>query len=358
MIEPFSNIEPLGLPIPPPWLLGFKLAGFVLHVVFMNLWLVGIPTALLLSRSKTMVAHQLFKWMPFFMAFGINAGIVPLLFWQALYPQFFYPATILQAWLWLLVIPLLMVGYFVVYLAAFGYCRGLAATVATLLLTWIGLTFSATMSFAVSPQSWGTVFLATAETGAVDGLFLNFGSESLIRFFLILGIAFGTLSSFLGLTAECSKRKSDYQAEARPLVAPLYFLGLCIFGIAGIIYSGGLRNELPDPLWLFAAGAMPAGFVAALSYHKRPTLNRAIALTLLQGVVIAINAMARQSVQNRMLERFTKSSSVPAREDWESLWLFVVVFIIVLASLGWLVRLVLRSGQADAGLTKVQSRSA
>ena len=108
MIEPFSNIEPLGLPIPPPWLLGFKLAGFVLHVVFMNLWLVGIPTALLLSRSKTMVAHQLFKWMPFFMAFGINAGIVPLLFWQALYPQFFYPATILQAWLWLLVIPLLM----------------------------------------------------------------------------------------------------------------------------------------------------------------------------------------------------------------------------------------------------------
>ena len=175
MIEPFSSVEPLGLPIPAPWLLLLKLSGFILHMVFMNLWLAGMPTALLLSRSKARVADRLFKGMPFFMAFGINAGIVPLLFMQTLYPQFFYPATILQAWYWFLVVPLLIVAYYCVYFAAFGRYRAIAAALSSLLLIWIGVTFSAAMSFTASPHAWMAVFSATADAGAVDGWFLNVG---------------------------------------------------------------------------------------------------------------------------------------------------------------------------------------
>src|SRR3970282_164891 len=106
--------------------------GFLLHMVFMNLWLAGLPAALCLIRLRPLAANRLFKTMPFFMAFGINAGIVPLLFLQTLYPQFFYPATILQAWFWFVVIPLLLVAYYAVYLAAFGRFRLIAAIVAAL----------------------------------------------------------------------------------------------------------------------------------------------------------------------------------------------------------------------------------
>lgn len=348
MIEPFSNVEPLGLPIPAPWLLGLKLFGFFLHVVFMNLWLAGMPTALLLLRSKARVADRLFKGMPFFMAFGINAGIVPLLFIQTLYPQFYYPATILQAWFWFLVIPLLMVAYYSVYLAAFERYRAVSATLAALLLVWIGLTFSAAMSFTASPDAWSAVFSATADAGAVDGWFINIGYESLLRFLLMVGIALGTLAAFLGVDSEYLAADSDYQAEARALVAPLYFLGLCIFGGAGIGYGFSIRDELPGWLWMSAGGAMPAGFILAILYWRRPSKEGAASLAVVQTAVIFFNALARQQVQTRALEDVAKLEKVPVRGDWDSFFLFVVAFIVVLVALGWLARLAFLVARPDA----------
>ena len=115
--------DPLGLPVPVWILLALKVFGFFFHLVFMNLWLAGLPVALVLLRAKPAVAERLFHALPFFMAFGINAGIVPLLFLQTLYPQFFYPATILQAWFWFAVIPLLLIAYYAVYLASFNKFR-------------------------------------------------------------------------------------------------------------------------------------------------------------------------------------------------------------------------------------------
>src|SRR3989304_7812462 len=143
MSEILPSPDPLGLPVPPSLLLPLRLGGFGRHIIFMQLWLPGLPAALALLYGRRRIAERLFAAMPFFMAFGINAGIVPLLFLQTLYPQFFYPATILQAWFWFLVIPLLLIAYYAVYLAAFGRFRLIAAIVAALLLSWIGLGFSA-----------------------------------------------------------------------------------------------------------------------------------------------------------------------------------------------------------------------
>ncbi len=347
MIEPFSSVEPLGLPIPAPWLLVLKIAGFLLHMVFMNLWLAGLPTALVLSRSKARVADRLFKGMPFFMAFGLNAGIVPLLFIQTLYPQFFYPATILQAWFWFVVIPLLIVAYYGVYFAAFGRYRTVAAILASLLLIWIGITFSAGMSFVASNQAWPEVFSATADGAAVDGWFINIGYETVLRFLLMLGIAFGTVATFLCLDAEYMTGNLDYQAEARPLVAPVYAIGVCIFSGAGIIYGPGVRDELPVLLWMCAGAAMPVGLVFALLYGAWPSKKSAAGLVGLQIAVLLFNGIARQSLQTRKLESFAKLTTIPVRGDWDSFLLFVVVLIAVLVGLVWLARLALRAARTD-----------
>ena len=183
MVDQLLRADPLGLPVPPSWLFGLKVFGFILHMIFMNLWLAGMPTALLLRNSQASVADRLFKAMPFFMAFGINAGIVPLLFLQVLYPQFFYPATILQAWFWFLIIPLLIVAYYAVYFAAFGRYRVLAATVASLLLAWIGVTFSAAMTLTAAPQSWPAIFMANAAAGSVHGFALYLNEEAVAAIF-------------------------------------------------------------------------------------------------------------------------------------------------------------------------------
>src|SRR3970040_1530397 len=159
MSEILPSPDPLGLPVPPSLLLALKLGGFVLHMTFMHLWLAGLPAAVALLYRRRRIAERLFAAMPFFMAFGINAGIVPLLFLQTLYPQFFYPATILQAWFWFSVIPLLLIAYYAVYLASFGKFRVPAALTATFLICMIGLMFSSAMTLTANPPDWPKIFM-------------------------------------------------------------------------------------------------------------------------------------------------------------------------------------------------------
>jgi len=185
--------DPLGLAVPVWVLLGFKTFGFFLHLLFMNLWVAGLPAALFLLRRKPATAERLFHALPFFMAFGINAGIVPLLFLQVIYPQFFYPATILQAWFWFAVIPLLLIAYYAVYLASFGKFRVGAAVVATALIYWIGLMFSSAVTLTANPQDWPGIFMGNNHGGAVHGWYFYFSLEVLLRFLLVVGMAFALI---------------------------------------------------------------------------------------------------------------------------------------------------------------------
>lgn len=345
MVDQLLRADPLGLPVPPSWLLGLKLFGFILHMIFMNLWLAGMPTALLLRNSQAPVADRLFKAMPFFMAFGINAGIVPLLFLQVLYPQFFYPGTILQAWFWLLIIPLLIVAYYAVYFAAYNRYRALAAMVASTLLAWIGLTFSSAMTLTASPQRWPAIFMASAEAGSVDGFALPLNGEAVLRFVMMLGMSFGTLAAFLALDTEFFTAKLDYRNAARRLVAPLYILGLILFGVAGLLYHPTVRDRLPEVLAIAAAGAIPIGAILSFVYFKQPSRGVAGSLVAVHAVALMANASARQIVQFRSLEGWAKLDKLPVRGDWDSFLLFVVVMIIVLVGLGWLARVALRTGR-------------
>ncbi|MGW8258273.1 MAG: hypothetical protein ACWGMZ_12365, partial [Thermoguttaceae bacterium] len=113
-----------ALPAPHWFIQFFKVLGFTLHAVPMNLWYAGLLVALLLhligSRHGRRFAERLIAQMPVIIAFGVNLGIVPLLFIQVAYYKFFYPATILMAWPWLAIIVLLIPAYYGVYLYAWA----------------------------------------------------------------------------------------------------------------------------------------------------------------------------------------------------------------------------------------------
>ena len=342
MSELIPNPDPLGLPVPPSLLLSLKVFGFVLHMVFMNLWLAGLPAALVLLKIRSRVAVRLFAAMPFFMAFGINAGIVPLLFIQTLYPQFFYPATILQAWFWFLVIPLLIVAYYAVYLAAFNRFRVIAGVVASLLLAWIGLGFSAVMSLLAAPAEWPAIFLATSEAGTVHGIFLNLSQEAVLRLLLMAGMACGTVAAFLVLDAEWFARDQAYVAESRSIVALIYVLGLVIYGAAASRYAPTVESQLPV-LWRMLAGAsMPAGALLALIYWRWPGRTTGAALIAAQLFVVLSNALARQMVQTQDLKKWIDLEKLPVRDEWGSFWLFVLTLVIALGALTWIAGVALR----------------
>ena len=104
-------------PIPgPTWLFHFLLVfTFILHAVFMNLALGGTLLAAvgqILSGGRagdprTALAQRLMGVNAYGISFAITTGIAPLLFVQVLYQQYFYTATILIAWVWLLFLGLL-----------------------------------------------------------------------------------------------------------------------------------------------------------------------------------------------------------------------------------------------------------
>jgi hypothetical protein len=259
--------DPLGLAVPVWILLALKIFGFFLHLLFMNLWVAGLPTALFLLRRKPAVAERLFHALPFFMAFGINAGIVPLLFLQVLYPQFFYPATILQAWFWFAVIPLLLIAYYAVYMASFGKFRVAAAFVATMLIYCIGLMFSSAMTLTANPRHWPTIFLNSNQGGAVHGCYFYFRPEVLLRFLLVVGMAFGTLAAYFVAVAEWFAKTNDSKNELRQL-APIYLLGAMIYGIAGAIYASSISDKIPYVGVAGGGASLFAGALLSVSYCR------------------------------------------------------------------------------------------
>ena len=144
-----------GLPAPYWFIQLFKVLGFILHSVPMHLWLSGLPLALVLlliggGNGKTF-ARRLLKQMPVVMAFGINLGIVPLLFIQVAYYKVFYPATILMAWHWIGILVLVLPAYYLLYITSSLVDRGFkwrpafSGAGASLLLIGAGLIFASAL---------------------------------------------------------------------------------------------------------------------------------------------------------------------------------------------------------------------
>ena len=53
--------------------------------------------------------------MPFALSGAITAGVAPLLFVQILYRQQFYSANLLLGWRWMVVIPVLVIAFYLLY---------------------------------------------------------------------------------------------------------------------------------------------------------------------------------------------------------------------------------------------------
>lgn len=191
----------------------FKLLGFILHMLLMHMWLVGLPVALVFrhSRSKygNIWATRLIRAMPIIIALGINLGIVPLLFIQLLYPRAFYPATALMGWHWLLIIWLLIPAYYGIYIYVYGMSKSqmehtimpawkrASGWLSALFFLIIGFFFVNGLVLMSSPESWKSLWLSSESAGATLGLGSAVGEVSLWpRWILMFGLALGTLGAW------------------------------------------------------------------------------------------------------------------------------------------------------------------
>ena len=356
-------LDPTPLPA-PAWLFQvLLLVTFFVHILFLNVTLggtvIGAVHGLLATGQEAhgrRLGRVLASLLPASVSFTVTTGVAPLLFVQLLYGQMFYAATVLVAWLWLAIVPLMVVGYYAVYLYKFevGVPGG-----RTLWLGVAGLSFVAVALIQVlvnvlqlTPPRWEAVATAVGAVfrdPTVLPRYLHFVLASLAvagMFLAVVGVERGsrTPDPFFGWLA---RRGLLWAAVTTALQM-----------IDGFWFLFALPRELLIALvggqaWptLHLAIGMGLGFLALilLSGLREPERQRNLVRFTAAVVGVTVCAMIglREVVRAMYLSPAIRLRELPRATQLDVTILFVVVFVLGLATVAWMVRSVLRERRAQ-----------
>ena len=324
----------------------FKVVGFTLHMIPMGVWFAGLPVVILCAikngeRSRYF-ARRVSAQLPVMMALGINFGIVPLLFLQTTYYKAFYTATILTAWYWIAVIPILIVGYYSLYIAAYsGERRGrmiLFSILASVCLAGIGMLMTNGLTLMVQSGQWGEMIAATSSYGAVLGTANNFQDVMLwTRYAAMFGLGLITAGVWATFDAHFLKPKNapeTYRQWTTTLALLLTFVGAAIltwteWHIKTI--GGGYY-----PYFGFVVLLAYMTFLLLLLAKKGAATLVGIAATM-HFLTLALFAVVRQIGQNAGMAAFVDVSKQPEAVQWDTLIAFLLLFLLGVAVIVWMV---------------------
>ncbi len=360
-----GTASPLGSPAPYWFLVFFKVLGFILHIIPMSLWYAGILVALLVrwkgGEHGRIWSGRLMRQMPLWVALGVNFGIVPLLFTQVSYYQVFYPATILMAWFWFSVILLLTLAYYGVYIYAYGLKEGNSLTPIRQAAGWIsaaffiaiGFLFSNAFSLMTNLGGWPALAEKTGYAGAVLGTALNTADPTLwARWLMMFGLALTTTGAYAFVDAGVFARKESdaYRTWAGNFAFKIYTLGAAWFALFGSWYVFGTwQPEVKAAMFAMPLGiltlltAIGPGLVWFCLWAFRKSINKrtALVVTLVQFLVLTLNATSRQIVQNLELGKFLDVTAEPVKMQLSPIILFLLLFVFGVAVVVWMVRKVI-----------------
>lgn len=313
MIEIDPNTLP-GMPAPFWFVELFKGVGFFLHMIPMHLWFAGLPLAIISLLFGGPLAHRfsrrMFGQLPVFLALGVNFAIVPLLFLQTTYYKPFYTATILSAWFWLMIIPLFLFAYYLIYASSFSVkmvfadapgkeksksfekaknprdnqkstppksdspeksgtsvkTPGKKRTVFFGFLAWvflfcIGILLTHGFTLMGKPQLWVQIWEKTGVAGAASGWGQNFADPELwLRFAGMFGLALLTTAFWGVFDSHVLIRKSEspsvqeqneaYRKWTRSLAARICWIGTLV-SVSAFSYYFWMLDQKEEMGFLF-----------------------------------------------------------------------------------------------------------
>ena len=342
-------------PVPAPfWFVQFfKVVGFVLHMIPMGIWFAGLPVVILCAlwnceRSR-FYARRMSKQLPVMMALGINFGIVPLLFLQTTYYQAFYTATILTAWYWIAVIPILIVGYYSLYIAAYSGERRkrmiLFSFLASICLIGIGILNTNGLTLMVRSDLWGELVSKTGYYGAVLGTANNFHDPALwLRLATMFGLGlitagvWATFDSHFLMRSDAKDVPANYRQWTTTLALLMTFLGTAILIYTKNVVETGTYPALTVayPFFSFVAPPVYAVFIVLL-FAKTGRAEIVALAAVVQFLTLAGFGVIRQIGQNNQMAAFVDVSQLPEAVQWDTLIAFVVIFLLGVGIIAWMV---------------------
>ena len=316
---PDSNFLPA-----PLWLItSLHVLTLSLHFAAMNFVLGGILVVLAgrFDRGWDNPAVRRFVALfPSAMAATVTLGVAPLLFLQLVYPLQMYPASLVSAWFWLLVVPAVILAYYFLYAASFAARDGDPGSgrylwPALLGLLYVSLVYSSVFSMAEHPdlirrlyaQGQGG-FQWNPETGdyAFRWLHMVLGALTVGGFFA------GVLGMEDSATFSAAKKMFAY--------------GMAAASAAGLAYLFSLGEFLGALMRTPAIWALTAGIVLSLGslhlYFKRRFVFAGTALF----VSLLLMVVTRHELRLLKLRGSFDPVSWRVAPQWPAFLLFLVSF--------------------------------
>lgn len=382
-----DQVFPLGFPPATAFYLALFVLTLAVHVLFMNYVLAG--TAYLLwyrvwnspdcnapvpsvpqSHAPPLPAKQfpptvggvLCDWLPAMLSGAITAGVAPLLFLQILYQREFYTANLLLFNRWMIILPVLIVGFYGLYLVRGQWFDRRSAPL-RLLLAALPLLCVAFIAY-----SWTENHLLSMQSTEVWRAFylkqpLFYYEPRLVPRLMVW--AFGslpTLAMWLGWQLWYRQRRlGDVPPVQTQHVARLALVGLVLAAIGGGWYYNvvdeGTRNALVSPaarpFALMAAIGFVLSSVAWIWQWKISQLDaRPLSLATLGLVITVLGAsVCREVVRlaalgpNRLAELLPSHQAATQVDGFFAFLVFALFNGALIAVCFWLVRRGLRRNQ-------------
>jgi len=355
--------DPLPQPAPPALLWALLQLSFLLHLLAMNVVLGGSILALhfRLARRPDEAAHRaaLLRFferaLPVAVAATVTLGVAPLLFVQVLYGRLFFTSSILMAWFWLAVVPLLILAYYGAYLLAFrgdslGPRARAVATAVTLLFLAIAFLYVSNMTRALRPETFLDAYRADGR-----GLTLNLGDPTFWPRYLhiVLGAVAvaGLATALLGLL----RRRPDPVFAAWAIRR-----GTVVFAVATAanVFAGMLfLLALPKPILIRLAGgdthamlALAAGILLAVATAGLALLalgaqgQAGVTWAQLVALVATLASMVLLRDQVRQIALREAGFEPPAWvvPQWGPFAVFAALLAVAVATIAWMARALAR----------------
>jgi hypothetical protein len=360
-----DNVFPIGLPAATAFYVTLYVLTFALHQALMHYVLAGslfVTLHTMLGRGETgtparrLPADLLRDWMPFMLSAAITAGVAPLLFVQILCQHEFYTANLLLAWRWMVVIPVLIVAFYLLYLLKSQRllhwarpARVAVAALASVGFVFVGFCWTANYLLSVSESSWADVYVS----GSLPFDAVDVGSRMLVW----LGGAFASMAMFVGWQLAGFESASPDRIDVEDAAAGPRSLAIAALGglaaavVGGAIFLWRADEELRAILFGVAGGPYLAVAVAGviaqawgwIAGRRRGAITRLRLAVVTVGWIVALVSVSVMRELARLaslsLERLGADHAMAAEFGGFTVFLlFAVLNFGAIAAVVWIVR--------------------
>ncbi len=337
--------NPDPLPVAAGWFQFLSYLTYFLHLLAVGI-MFGTAVSMALGYFKGKkddqwmpFAGRMSKILPFTIAFAVNLGVAPLLFLQVLYGNFFYTASIMVGIPWLLIVVVIIIGYYGAYWLVFknkdhAKPKPWLSVVVSLILAWIGFMLVNVNTLMMTPSRWKSYY------DHMNGLYLNVSETTLFPryiFYLFLFLAIGGMfiSLFYKVKGKFEESERGFHFGSMLsgyfafLSVPAFVLFLLMLPreINGVFLGG-------NGLWTLSALIFVLGlFVTAFLGFKRKTVPASLVFI----VDLIVFVLVRNHIRYLYLEPFKeKFSTLAENTQYGVMVLFFIVLAAGLGLIAWL----------------------